>query len=140
VTFAKAGSPCSAAQPCLRTLSCNKGTCATPLGAGANCEPTLDQSQNPCDGAKGLFCHGQTKVCTSVGTAAAGAACGFIDKNIVLCTAGAQCKTAPGALSGTCQATAADGATCDDTNGPKCVAPAHCVGGVCKITDPSSCK
>lgn len=140
VTFAKAGSPCSATQPCLRSLACNKGTCAAPLAAGAACEPSLDQSQNPCDGAKGFFCHGGTKVCTSVGTAAAGGECGFIDNGIVLCTAGADCKTTPPAVSGTCQAAAADGATCDDTKGPKCLAPARCVGGVCKISDPASCK
>lgn len=140
VAFAKAGSPCSATQPCLRTLACNKGTCAQPLAAGAACDGPADQSQNPCDGAKGFYCHPQTKVCTAVGTAAPGAACGFIANGIVICTGGGHCKTQPPALEGTCLAPAADGATCDETSGPKCVAPARCVGGVCKISDPSTCR
>lgn len=139
VTFAKAGATCGATQPCLRSLACNKGTCAAPLAAGAACEPNTDQSQNPCDGAKGFFCHFQTKVCTSITAAAAGGACGLVDNTIAICTAGGDCKVTTG-LTGTCQAAAADGATCDDAKGPKCVAPAKCIGGVCKITDPSTCK
>lgn len=140
VAFGKAGTACSATQPCLGTLSCNKGTCAQPLAGGAACEPTLDQSQNPCDALKGFFCHGLTRVCTAVGTAAAGAPCGLIDNTFVLCTGGGHCKTPPGSPSGTCLAPAADGSACDDVNGPKCVAPARCVGGVCQISDPAACK
>jgi hypothetical protein len=140
VAFGKAGSPCSATQPCIRTLSCNKGTCAQPLAAGAACDGPADQSTNPCEALKGFFCHPQTKVCTAAGMAAAGAACGFIDKNIVLCTGGGHCKTTPPAVSGTCLAPAADGAACDATNGPKCVAPAQCLGGICKVSDPATCK
>lgn len=139
VTLGKAGAPCSATQPCTRSLSCNKGTCATPIAAGGTCEPNTDQSQNPCDAAKGFYCHFQTKVCTEVASAAAGGQCGLVNNNIALCTGGSDCKVSMG-LAGTCQATAADGATCDDTKGPKCAAPARCASGVCKISDPSACK
>lgn len=140
VVFAKAGQPCSATSPCVPSLACNKGTCAVPLAAGATCEGPADQSQNPCEGTKGFYCHPQTKVCTSIVTAAAGAPCGFIDNGVVICTGGAFCKTTPPAVQGTCLAAAADGASCDDTKGPKCVGPARCVGGVCQISDPSTCK
>lgn len=139
VAYAKAGQSCTDT-PCLPTLACNKGTCAVPLAGGATCDGPADQSQNPCDGAKGFYCHPQTKVCTAVKTAAAGAACGFIDNGVVICTGAAFCKTTPPAVQGTCLAPAADGATCDDTKGPKCVAPARCVGGVCKISDATACK
>jgi hypothetical protein len=140
VTLAKAGQACSATSPCIPTLACNKGTCAVPLAAGAACESPADQSQNPCDGPKGFYCHPTTKVCTSVVTAAAGSACGFIDNGIVVCTGAGHCKTTPPALRGTCLAPAADGAACDDTNGPKCVGPARCIGGLCKVSDPATCK
>jgi hypothetical protein len=140
VTLAKAGSPCTLTSPCVRSLSCNEGTCAVPLAGGAACEPSTVDGQNPCDGGKGFFCHPQTKVCTSIGTAAAGGACGIVDQSFVICTNGGHCKTGTPPTSGTCLAAAADGAACDDTNGPKCIGPARCVGGVCKITDPASCK
>lgn len=140
VPFAKAGEACNATTPCLPTLGCKGGTCAAPLAAGAACEGPADQSTNPCDGAKGFYCHPITKVCTSVVTAGPGAACGFIDNGVVVCTGSAHCKTTPPAVQGTCLAAAADGATCDDDSGPKCTAPARCVGGLCKISDPSTCK
>jgi hypothetical protein len=45
-----------------------------------------------------------------------------------------------GSTTGTCEAAAADGATCSDTTGPKCMNPAFCnAGGTCQISDPSSC-
>lgn len=140
VVFAKAGQACSASSPCVPTLACNKGTCAAPLAAGAACDGPVDQSTNPCDGLKGFYCHPITKVCTSVGNAAPGAACGFIDNGVVVCSGGGHCKTTPPAVQGTCVAPAADGAACDDTNGPKCVGPARCVSGLCKIADPATCK
>jgi hypothetical protein len=140
VTFAKAGSPCTATSPCVRSLSCNKGTCAVPLSGGAACEPNTDQSMNPCDASKGFFCHPTTKVCTAIKTAGAGAECGIVNQDLVICTGGAFCKPGTPPTKGTCLAAAADGAACDDTNGPKCVGPARCIGNVCKITDPSSCK
>ena len=67
----KEGFACSAGAPCSGTLACNAGVCAQPLGAGATC--TFRQNENPCDGAKGSFCHPVTKVCTQIEAAKAGA-------------------------------------------------------------------
>ncbi|MGC4115495.1 MAG: hypothetical protein QM765_13010 [Myxococcales bacterium] len=36
-------------------------------------------------------------------------------------------------MSGFCLAAAADGATCNDTDGPKCLSPALCVGGTYRL-------
>ena len=37
------------------------------------------------------------------------------------------------ATAGTCQPAAADGAACDDNNGPFCMTPASCLGGTCQL-------
>jgi hypothetical protein len=140
VGYAKAGETCDGkATPCLGTLACAGGKCAVPLEAGVACTPAAKDGENPCNGLKGLFCHPINKVCAQVKLAAAGEACGYVDNTFVGCTSG-ECKGADGAKPGTCQAHAADGATCTAGAQPTCELPARCVGGVCKITDPAACK
>jgi hypothetical protein len=71
----------------------------------------------------------------------AGQPCGIVNNTTyTACAAGGLCKGASGLTAGTCQATAADGAACDDTAGPPCLSPAVCSGGVCKISDPGTCN
>ena len=137
---AAAGGACGTGQPCATSLSCVGGTCAVALEAGAACTPKLNE--NACDIAKGLYCHPKNKVCALVGTSAAGGQCGIFNDNLVLCTGGSSCKgdNPLTQTPGTCQAAAADGAACNDTTGPKCLTPARCVSGVCKLTDPTTCK
>lgn len=137
VAFGKAGNACGANQPCLPNLGCNNGVCAAPLAAGAPCVPKA--GENPCDQAKGEWCHATRKVCSPVLTAGPGGACG-ISEDLTACTGGGHCRTEPGKFTGACVAPAADGATCDDTSGPKCLVPARCSGGVCTIFDPATCK
>jgi hypothetical protein len=138
IAYAKAGTACSATQPCLPTLGCNNGTCGPPLAAGAAC--TFKVGENPCDAVKSFYCHPKDKVCAQIGTAPPGGQCEFSLDKITTCTGGAECKIGAGSTTGPCVAAASDGATCNDTNGPKCLAPARCSGGVCTITDPATCK
>jgi hypothetical protein len=41
--------------------------------------------------------------------------------------------------SSTCVTPAADGQSCDLTNGPGCLAPAVCASGKCALRDGSAC-
>ncbi|MDP9001178.1 MAG: hypothetical protein M3O46_13840, partial [Myxococcota bacterium] len=97
-----------------------------------------------CDASQLLFCDPGTSLCKTWKTASAGGTCGlsFLDASFTVCTAGANCKTATGSTTGTCEAPAADGAMCDGPGmtGPKCFAPAVCANGACKIPDPASCR
>lgn len=136
--YGQAGGTCDTTHPCKPTLACTNGTCATPGAAGAAC-PGL--GMGGCDNLSGLFCD-QAKVCAAVKFAAAGAACGYDvgTDTYTGCSGGGTCKLATGKTTGTCTAPAADGAQCDTVNGPSCMAPAVCSGGVCKVPDPSTCK
>ncbi len=137
VAFGAAGASCDGTHPCKVTLYCNdSGTCATPGKAGATCTKV---GVVGCDLLAGLWCS-TSKVCTQLDSAAAGKQCGLIDSNFAFCTGGSTCRTATGQPSGTCEAPAADGATCDAINGPSCLAPATCANGLCKIDDPAACK
>jgi hypothetical protein len=137
------GAACDATHRCLPTLACKNGSCAAPDAAGTACTPNAGDT---CDNLNGVFCNPQTKVCQQVSFVAPGAACGLVSGTLTLCKGGggnltAACKgiTPPGYM-GTCQASAADGASCDDVNGPACQNPSVCTNGVCKLDDPSSCK
>lgn len=130
------GASCDSTHPCLATLGCSPGgTCGPPLGAGSPCTV-----QN-CDLLHGLYCNTLTNVCAQVQTASPGNACGVtFTASFAICTASAQCKLATGSTTmGTCEATAADGASCDPTNGPPCLPPTTCVGGVCALPS-ASCR
>jgi hypothetical protein len=135
----EAGESCGDTEPCARTLSCAGGTCAVPLSAGAACKAT-SLEQNDCDGTKGLYCDVPTKTCATIGIANPGQSCGLVDGKPVLCVGDATCKLAGAGFQGTCQAPAADGAACNEQDGPHCQEPASCVSGICTITDPSTCK
>lgn len=128
------------ATPCATSLSCRGGTCIAAAKAGEACDEG-EVAAPKCDGAKGLFCNGLTKVCQKLGEAKAGEACGLVGSDVKVCVGGAFCRRATGTtFTGTCVAVAADGAACNETDGPHCLAPAKCVGGTCKLPDPTSCK
>jgi hypothetical protein len=134
---ASAGATCDTTHVCKATLACVNGTCATPLEAGAACPAVGGPG---CDTLKGLYCN-TSKVCASYAFANAGQPCGLVSaSSYAVCAGGGFCKGAAGLTPGTCEATAADGAACDAVAGPTCMSPATCTSGVCKITDPSSCK
>jgi hypothetical protein len=131
-----AGGTCDTAHPCQQTLACKGGVCATPDEAGAAC------TTGSCDQPKGLYCStGAGPVCTSIGLATAGKACGLVGGGLTVCSAGGHCNVVTGTGAGTCAAAAADGAACDDTNGPTCLPPAVCgaTSKVCTLPDPANC-
>lgn len=136
-----ANATCNKESPCLPTFGCVEGKCQTPLEAGAACVPAVGTGldPNPCNAAKGLFCHPQNRVCAKIEAAAPGAACGLVNGALVAC-AGSDCKIPSGVSVGACVAKVADGAACKAGETPSCQSPAKCVDGRCTIGDPSACK
>ena len=133
-TPAAAGGSCTDGRDCAAGLACSSGTCAQPVAAGGTC------AGGDCDHLAAAFCNPQTKVCETVQAADDGQPCGLVNGAFVTCSAAGHCTIPQGQSQGTCQAHAADGATCDNTNGPGCLAPAICLNGKCTLPDPSSCK
>lgn len=134
----RSGVPCNAAAPCVGSLGCVNGACGAPLAEGAAC--TFKADENPCDGAKGFYCSPKTERCVKIEVVASNGRCEVSRDAVIGCGGGAECKIALGATTGTCEAPAADGATCNDDKGPKCMAPARCTSGVCTIVDPAKCN
>jgi hypothetical protein len=125
------GGTCDMAHPCQGTLTCKNGVCGAPDEAGTAC------TTGTCDKVAGLYCTVTgSPVCSQIALASAGQPCGVTTNGITACSAGGMCT------SGTCQAPAADGAACDDTKGPPCLAPAVCgaTSKVCTIPNPTSCQ
>jgi len=131
-----AGGACSDTTPCKAPNRCVNKVCAKPLAVGAACDAT---NGDPCDRLKGEYCSAN-KVCTGFVVAEAGQPCGIVNGTATICANNGTCQTSGTSQSGTCLAAAADGAKCDDAKGPACQIPARCVGGVCTLPDPASCK
>ena len=97
---------------------------------------------NSCDTLAGLYCStGATPVCTALGLPKAGEPCGLVNGALAVCAGGGHCSLNIGTGMGTCEAAAADGAACDDTNGPTCLSPAVCgaTSKVCTLPNPANC-
>jgi hypothetical protein len=113
--------------------------------AGAPCDP--QQKTGPgCDrNEAGLTCNGQSKQCAAITVNGGGGACGDVDNQTALCSAGGICSGSGAGMAGTCMAAAADGAACDINLGPGCVQPARCVvtgsgtAGTCQLATASAC-
>ncbi len=136
VTPGTAGATCDGTHVCQKTLTCRAGICSTPAGAGTAC------TTGSCNALAGLYCStGSSPVCTSITLAAVGQPCGLINGALVACSASGHCDVVTGTGAGTCKGAAADGAACDDTNGPMCLSPATCgaTSKVCTLPDPSNC-
>ncbi len=131
---ATSGAACDANKPCVAGLVCDAGKCATPQQEQAAC---TGPGVGNCDAAQGLFCDAGGK-CRKALTAGAGQKCGYDQQSgdFTACLGGATCD----ATAMTCTAPAADGAACDLTKGPGCMAPAQCLSGTCTIVDPATCK
>lgn len=130
-----AGATCSSAHPCTSPLVCVSTTCTQPAEAGQACQESAD-GQN-CDVTQGVVCNTSTMVCSTIGTAAAGAPCGLINGGYTLCSGGATCNLS--GTMGTCGSVAADGAACGGTSGASCLPPAVCVNDTCTLPNASSC-
>jgi len=130
------GASCDDGHPCVTPNVCSASLCAAPVGAGMACDPVIKN----CDGTQGLYCDPQTRLCKPAGFAEPGGSCGVVNGGYVACSGGGHCKLGVGSLMGTCLAPAADGAACDPTTGPDCLAPAQCVSSVCKLPNAASCS
>lgn len=141
-----AGGACSSDLPCAETLDCvgatqtAMGTCMASLTtAGSTCDPRRMTGPS-CSTTAGLACNTSTKQCVTQPLVAAGQQCGQIANVNTRCLAGATCQIATGATTGTCVAPAADGATCNPTNGPGCEQGARCVNGTCQLPGSQTCS
>jgi hypothetical protein len=115
---------------CPETLICLDYKCVAPARQRAPCSPNADQ----CDHDHGFFCHPEEKVCAPYAVADVGA----------LCSGGTICKRGaclPDETTDTsrCVASVPDGANCDATHGPTCLAPAKCVNGQCRLPKAAAC-
>ena len=134
------GDACDARNaPCGTALSCFSGKCVAAAKAGDKCDAAEITAPN-CDLTQGVGCNPGTKVCQKVIEAKAGESCGLVGSDFKVCVPGGRCKIAPGVASGTCIAPVADGASCGGADLAPCLSPAKCIGGVCKLPDPNSCK
>lgn len=128
------GATCDAAAPCKTGIPCSGGKCVQPLGPGQQC----DKASPNCDVLQGLGCN-MMGICQKVSLAGPGEPCGLQGTDYIACKGGGFCKVAMGG-AGICLAPAADGAACDEVEGPHCMAGAKCSSGKCVLTDGSSCK
>jgi len=161
-----AGACLTNVKPCVEGLACvgddvttmTMGTCQT-AGAtvGVACDTTR-KTKAPCNADLGLVCiptaaGSGVGTCKSITLVAPLAACGDIGAAPITgfadCQAGGLCKKAAATdTTGTCVATAADGAACDNNpaSGPPCLSPAKCVvtgeagtAGTCRFPDAAKC-
>ncbi len=133
------GGACSDATSCALGLTCFNSKCVTAGKPGAKCDPE-GKTDPTCDFLQGAVCNPATKVCQELAKSSAGQPCGLVGSEYKICIAGSKCVVPPGSMAGTCIAAAIDGGACDADKGPDCLAPAKCVGGVCKLPDPTLCK
>ncbi|MEO7111111.1 MAG: hypothetical protein ABI183_11795 [Polyangiaceae bacterium] len=133
-----AGGAC-ANQSCSTGFACPTGgsTCLTPVAGQVN---DACQAQSDCDVAHAVGCNTNNKKCIALAVAASGGSCGadsITPSKFTLCPANGSCDAL---LGGSCHATAADGAACSTaSSGPNCLAPAKCVGSICKLPDATAC-
>ncbi|HVH46671.1 MAG TPA: hypothetical protein VM925_30225 [Labilithrix sp.] len=131
-----AGGACTSGDVCPANLTCIDGQCAPPLAAGATCSVTSDLCDYPA-----LRCNTKSKVCTETIPAPAGGQCGTnASGDYSVCTGGSSCLSGPDGGVPKCVPPAADGTSCNTTNGPLCSLPARCVSGFCALPNPAACQ
>jgi hypothetical protein len=154
VPLGTAGAACDAGYPCASGLVCVgaiptqqiQGTCESAATAvDATCDPDR-QTAADCDRNQGLYCTADN-ACANITMAFPWEDCGrLLDGSVAMCTFGSVCIFSEGSRQGTCVEAVNDGMTCDSTEGPPCLAPAHCIsaagsdsGGICRLPDPGAC-
>ncbi len=119
------GQPCNVNLPCQGILTCRAGTCVARGAAGAPCDTGRD-----CATWGSLLCNLTTKRCVPVQLSSTNA-CGFQNNGALYlgCPAGGTC------VNNVCIKPAADGAACDEDDGPDCTWPAQCsdVSATCRF-------
>jgi hypothetical protein len=144
VCLAKACVPWAAnGEPCDDSHPCYPGACSAAPGSSGVCLPTIRVRGTPCNPEAdacelfdGLMCNAQTSTCQPIPIAGQNEAC--LDTAVAPCTRFGICS--PNVSANTCQEFPLLGAPCDGVNGPPCLYPGTCIGGVCIIDDPNTCK
>ncbi len=149
VAYGGMGATCDDNHPCVASLACTvpagsmmpQGTCAKPSAEGQAC--TSGVGVGSCDiTTVGDYCNPKSKVCEKLGLASGTGDCGYDAQTgkLTVCTQRGTCPGVDTGMITKCIPAAADGAACNVTTGPKCLAGAQCVNGICKVSDPSSCR
>jgi hypothetical protein len=142
------GGACSRDLPCAEGWTCvgavvatsTMGVCTVEVtNTTDTCDPK-HATHADCSADAGLTCDSTTTTCVAETLAAPGEACGAMNGITTKCSGAATCALTTGMTTGTCTAPAADGAACDDTNGPTCFSPAKCVGGTCQLPGSTTCQ
>jgi len=142
VAPAAMGAACGAMAPCRANLYCSaiSNTCATPLALGASC----GGDASGCDFRQGVACNTfaamANQKCETIAAAKGGQACGLVNSTLTLCVANNTCQgisLIPLQTMGVCPSPAGDGMQCTDS--VHCLAPATCVGGLCRLPSTASC-
>jgi len=133
------GVACGDGAPCRADLFCSMVSqmCEMPRGVGQSC----NMDSNACDGKNGVGCNPFNNQCATVAAAKGGSACGIVNNTLTLCIVNNTCNglsLIPLSTMGTCPNPAADGQACTDT--VHCMAPANCVGGLCRLPSSASCS
>ena len=122
--------PCEAPNQCAASRGAAQGTCRAGAKYGQSCETVS------CDVTAGLICIGG--LCDTFDVAGPGEPCGNRG-GYTFCTSNA-CDIPTGQFEGTCRQFAEEGGACDDINGSNCRPGIPCIGGVCRVPDPTSCR
>jgi hypothetical protein len=136
------GAACSASQPCRGDLYCKggaSGVCAAKLGASGSC---ADPDRAACDVTQGVACNLLGFTCQPVTVARGGDACGIVNGAFTLCVGLNPCPgLTPLQWMGVCANPAADGTACGAAAGDtRCVPPAECQQGICRLPSAQTCN
>ncbi len=122
-----------AAIPCDQTTrevaECDFNNTKGSLADGAACASDFQCASGECRGGDVEDDDLQCGTCAPRG--AVGAACG---SGLPSCATGTTCRITSGGSTGTCQALATEGQTCDDLNGPSCGTQLQCDNATKKCT------
>lgn len=137
------GAACTTGGQCKSPYICgtNKLCKAPAMGtAGASCDPAESQS---CNSWMGLECDKASKKCVASVVPGPGQPCGMLSTDggfvfAMYCSGGAKCTDHTSGPD-TCMLPVADGASCNNDDGPPCQMPAECVGGKCVLPSGTTC-
>lgn len=136
--------PCDLNHPCAGGLSCvgatsqAQGVCKVAGVGGQQCD-SKEETKPGCNVLKGFFCNPYANLCQELKLAKGGEGCGVVGTSYAVCTSSAMCKLTS-SYSGTCLASAADGESCDNVDGPYCMPLSQCIAGKCIAPAPAACQ
>jgi hypothetical protein len=128
------GAACDENRLCGSMLNCVSAKCtARGTTVGAYCDTSNGVS---CEWLQhGVDCYKSLSKCVGEAWASAGQACGQGATLLTYCSAGGPCMPNASGTGNVCQAGPKDGEACEDSYGHRCMWPAECMAGVCKIWD-----